>query len=79
MASRAVAELWDDGVVDIIAGCCLNFRGVWSFRGDLCLVRKVLLGRFSRPVVCEQVFVRIESSADQKLESSNLLAVCCWR
>ena len=37
MASRAVAELCD-GVVDIFAGCYLNFRGVWSFRGDLCLV-----------------------------------------
>ena len=53
MASRAVAELWDM-VVDIFAGCS-NFRGVFGFSRRSLSRARVLLGRFSRPVVCEQV------------------------
>jgi len=48
VASRAVAELCD-GIVDIFAGCCLNFRGGLGFRGDLCLVREFCWGDFLGP------------------------------
>ena len=75
VASRAVAELWDDGVVDIFAGCVFKFsRGLGFARRSLSRAKGFVGEIFSARGML-RTGVRCECSADQKLKSSNLLAV----